>query len=273
MMAKKENFDFETEDKFKLDFSFFKNLTQKQKETILMIAIAVVAVIVIVVIGLLVLTGGNGNNNSNGNVGGNTGSNSSSEKGEEDNTSGGEGTMPDEISVLQISLLPTKTVYYVGDEPNYDGLYVYIRDGNGESKYIYYVNDPDAFTFSGFDSSAPTEKQVITVECRGLTDTFTVEILPAPESDANLVGISMKTLPRTKFYIVNGRLEAFNPEGGVILAEYDDGTTKEIDLQISNVSGYSFITAAGEYTLTIKFFDDHGGYAETALTITVVEYS
>ena len=44
-MAKQENFDFETDKKFSLDLSFFKNLTQKQKETILMVAIAVVAVI------------------------------------------------------------------------------------------------------------------------------------------------------------------------------------------------------------------------------------
>ena len=83
----------------------------------------------------------------------------------------------------------------------------------------------------------------------------------------------MKTLPRTKFYIVNGRLETFNPEGGVILCEYSDGSTKEVALQISNVSGYSYITEAGEYTLTIKYFDDKGGYAETTLTITVVKYS
>lgn len=272
-MAKKENFDFETDKKFSLDLSFFKNLTQKQKEMILMIAIGVVALIIIVVIGVVMISGNSGNS---GNNGGGAGDNGSSENGDGDGTEDDNvevETMPDNIKSFNIATPPTKRQYYVGDTPNYDGLYVYFRDENNDSKYLYYVDDPDAFTITGFDSSKPAEDQVITVQCCGLTDTFTVDILPAPESDADLVGISMKTLPRTKFYIVYGQLEAFNPEGGVILAEYNDGTTKEFDLQISNVSGYSFITEPGEYTLTIVFFDDHGGYAETTLTITVVEYS
>lgn len=274
-MAKKDDFDFETEGKgkFSLDLSFFTNLTKQQKGIILIAAVAVVLVIAIVI--TVVLVGANIDSGNDGTPGGITSGGDNDDNGENNNgNEDNDGDIDDDANPVQIYVadMPTKTSYYVGDSANYSGLVIGVMEENSSGFKLSYNEYPEKFEITGFDSSAPAEEQTITVKYREFTTTFTVEILPAPSSSADLVSISMKELPRTKFFIISGRLEAFNPEGGIILCEYSDGSTREVELQISNVSGYSYITTAGEYTLTIKYFDDNGGYAETTIDITVVEY-
>lgn len=263
-MAKKDNFDFDTDSKakFNFDFGFLKNLTKKQKELILMIAIAVVLVIVIVVVGVIIFTG---NKSGSGNNGGSTGNNTGDQSGELDD---GNTEVPEEISKFEISTNPTKTEYYVGDLEDYSGLTVYIKNAEGSSSFISYNSDPDAFTFSGFDSSKPAEEQVITVECRGFTDTFTIKIIENDIAHATLVGITVDPLPQTTYKVG----ESFKHTGGYIVAEYSDGTFETIKLRMKHVSGYGAIAnTPGEHEITISYSDDHGGYAETKITVTIVE--
>lgn len=262
-MAKKDDFDFETEGKgkFGFDLSFFTNLTKQQKGIILIAAVAVVLVIAIVVTVALIGAGANGGSNNGGTGnGGNTGTGG-------ENSGDATPDIPEEITVMDIAALPNKLTYYVGDDPNYAGLSVYIKSEDLPSSHIKYEDHPEDFIITGFDSSEPNDELVITVECRGLTDTFTVKILPAPVVGVTLTGITMKVLPKTNYVLG----EAFDPTEGVILAEYSDGTTVEVNLQINNVSGFSYITTAGEHQIKIKFFDDNGGYAETYITVTITE--
>ena len=263
-MAKKDdNFDFDTEGKGKLslDLSFFTNLTKQQKGIILIAAVAVVLVIAIVVT-CIILGAGNTNNGT-----GNSGNTNGGTNGGITSDGNNDSDIPEEITVMDIAALPNKLTYYVGDDPNYAGLSVYIKSEDLPSSHIKYEDHPEDFIITGFDSSEPNDELVITVECRGLTDTFTVKILPAPVVGVTLTGITMKVLPKTNYVLG----EAFDPTDGVILAEYSDGTTVEVNLQINNVSGFSYITTAGEHQIKIKFFDDNGGYAETYITITVTE--
>ena len=256
-MAKKDNdnFDFETEGKAKVSFdlSFLKNLTKEQKGIILA---AVATVLVVAIIVVCIALGANNNDNSNNNDG--TG------EGETVN----DGTVPDEIIKFYISSAPTKTLYYVGDNLDCTGLSVYVKSEELGSMYINYDADPDAFTITGFDSSAPAEEQVITVECQGFTDTFTIKILANEVGQASLKGITIDPLPVTTYKVG----DSFDTTGGYIVAEYSDGTFVTVELTMKHIFGFGAVAGTpGEHQIKVKYADDHGGYAETYITITITE--
>ena len=57
--------------------------------------------------------------------------------------------------------------------------------------------------------------------------------------------------------------------GAYILCEYSDGTTKLTKLYITHLSGRRAMQQVGEHVITVKYFDDNQGYAETTFTVTV----
>lgn len=264
-MAKKntENFDFDTEAKakFSLDLSFFKNLTQKQKETILMIVIAVVAVIVIVIVGVLMLGGNNSNNNPSDDS-------SVGENGNEDDNE----EVPEGLRVFNIASPPTKTVYFVGDELNCNGMYLHFRDAANDSYYIYYEDDPDAFEITGFDSSAPVERQIITVKCQGMSDTFVIEIKAVESETPKLVSIHFSTYPK-QIYSVDDKFSYLN---AVLTCTYSDGSTVDIELKPEYMYGIDeifdpteeHILLPGEHVIEIEYYEN-GVFVQTEYTITV----
>lgn len=262
-MAKKDNFDFETESKPKsgISFDFLKNLTQKQKGIIIAAVVGIVLVIAIVV--TIILIGANNNNSGNGGNEANVNNPGNSENDDENNNE-----MPEEITKFYISALPSKTEFTVGDPIDFSGLTVYVKSAEDESLYISYDDDPDAFIITGFDSSAPAEEQVITVECRGFTDTFTIKILEKDTGTARLVGITIDPLPQTTYKVG----ESFNTTGGYIVCEYSDGTFKTEAITMKNIFGFGAIAyTPGEHQIKIKYSDDKGGYAETYITVIIVE--
>lgn len=261
MMAKRENFDFETENKFNLNFDFFKNLTQKQKETILTITVGVIALIVIVVIGVVLLAGGNSGNGGNNGGGNNAGQNNSG-------TSGGSNdVVQGEITNFYIASVPFDTSYYIDEEANYDGLSIFVRSTGGGGRYVDYVDSPSDFKITGFDSSKVNEALTITVEYGGGTATFTVEIVEIPEVPPVLQSIYLDPMPQTTYTLE----DAFVFNNARIVAVYSDGTTKSEYLLMSHIDGFGAIDSLGEHVIYIRYFDDNGGYAETTLTITIVE--
>ena len=256
-MAKKDNdnFDFETESEGKGKFDlagFFSNLTKQQKGIILAVVAAVI-VVAIVIVGIVL---GAGNNNA-----GNT-----EDTGDGENIN--DGTVPEEITNFYISSAPTKTLYYVGDNLDCAGLAVYVKSEELGSMYINYDADPDAFTITGFDSSVATEEQVITVECQGFTDTFTIKILANEVGQASLKGITIDPLPVTTYKVG----DSFDTTGGYIVAEYSDGTFVTVELTMKHIFGFGKVAGTpGEHQIKVKYADDHGGYAETYITITITE--
>ena len=271
-MAKQKDFDFDTESKakFSLDFSFLKNLTQKQKELILMIAIAVVAVIVIVVIGVVVLTGGN--NTGGNNIGSNAGG--SSEGGDDGgNTEEGDSTtpeIPENVKDFYIASPPNKLSYYVGDEPNFTGLSVFIRGEGNNILTLYYTEAPGEFMITGFDSSAPVAEQTITVECSGFTDTFTIEIKEAPLAKPTLESIRLDPAPRdtAKAGV------ALSVKDAKIVCVYSDGSEKSIKLTHSHLYGYEnelMNAQVGDVITVYVRYTEDGYIAETSYTVTIIE--
>ena len=255
MAKKEENFDFDTEGKakFSFDLSFLKNLTKQQKGIILIAAVAVVLVIAIVV--TCIALGANGGNGGSSNGGTNIGGENNGDE------------VPDEISVFYISSTPTKISYVVGEEPDYSGLTFYMKSEATGSIFISYNSDPDAFTFSGFDSSAPVDEQVITVECNGFTDTFKISVRKLEDTPPILVSIHLDPMPKTEYKVG----DKFSYKSGKIVCTYDDGSTKVVDLTLNELSGFEGVTKeVGEHTITVKY-RENGVTMKITYTITVTE--
>jgi len=259
-MAKKDNFEFDTETKTKsvFDFSFFKNLTKKQKETILIVAIAVVAVVLIVVIGLLVISGTAGDGIfGNGSI-----------------LDGGGSTASNEITNIYVSTPPHKTTYSIGSEIDYSGLSIVVNKASFRSETVYYDDNPKDFKFSGFDSSSAMYNQVITVTYKGHSTTFKIDIKPDPDDILHIISVELISIPKTEYRV--GDIPSFS--GGKIMCTYSDGTTYTTDLTFGLTTGFEqaipygeyTISIPGEYTITVEYWD--GGYcATTSYTITVTE--
>ena len=257
-MAKKDNenfnFDTESEGKGKFDLvGFFKNLTKQQRGIILIAAVAVVLVIAIIV--TCVIIGGNGSSNNN----------------ENNNSNVNDNGLPTDITGFVISNLPIKTVYYVGAEPDYTGMSLYIRSSSG-TLIINYMEQPDSFKVTGFDSSVPVEKQTITVEYEGFTDTFTIKVIEVPVAAPTLVAIRLdpNNMP------VDTCKLGYAPDirGAKLVCEYSDGTTKVINLAYEHLSDFEEDLMAAQVgdTVTIPVVYDEDGYvAETSFTVTIVE--
>jgi len=82
------------------------------------------------------------------------------------------------VTGIEITTLPVKIVYAVGDTLDLSGMVITatLEDGSTQAVTV------TAENVSGFDSSAPAENQVLTVTCGGQTATFTVSITEATVS-------------------------------------------------------------------------------------------
>lgn len=162
---------------------------------------------------------------------------------------------------------PNKTTYYVGESPSWYGLEVKLITAEGSTIIL----GPESCTITGFDNSRPVENQVITVKYEQYTATFTVSIVERnheqqkPENNGKLSGMSFKTMPKTEYKVA----QWLSVEGGVLLLQYDDGTTKEINLTYDMVSGFN-TSKPGKYTLTVSY-REKGKTATLTYDITVTE--
>lgn len=259
-MAKKdtENFDFETESEGKGKFDlvgFFKNLTKQQKGIIIAAVAALIVVIAVSVV--LVVIGSNGGFTGNDNENGDN-------KGPitEDG-----GVAAADISQIYLGATPRKIVYNVGDDYDSSDLVVIVMLNDGTNHILYYEEHKEYISITGFDSSAPAENQVITIEYKGFTCTYNITVKDFELEPPTIVSIHLDPLPKTQYKVD----EMFTVEGGKIVCTYDDGSTKTVDLTPNHVSGFGAMSnGVGEYTITVKL-RDNGVLYKTTYTITVTE--
>lgn len=166
------------------------------------------------------------------------------------------------VQSISIDKMPDKTVYFTGEAANYDGLRILVKLNNGET----YIVTAAECQITGFSSLTPVDYCTIVVTYQGQNATFPVVIKEAPKTDHVLAKISLETLPKTE-YKVGENLSAKN---GVILCEYQDGTTHRINLNKINIYGFDKVNGPGTYTLTVRY-EENGITCSTTYTITVTK--
>lgn len=284
-MAKIDSFDFDTDSSLKggegLNLEFLNNikfldkLTYSQKKLIFFSAILIVITVIICVALLIVsATGGfSGGNNGGINIGG--GNNSSDDNGGADNNEDGDEGGKDlsiygEIKDFHIYSTPYKTTYVVGEQPVYTGLGIMFTTDNAGDIRIYYEEEPENFTITGFDSSVATDKQTITVDYCGYTATFTVKISKVTSAVATLTGIHLDPVPPAEVPY------GYPPDvtNAKIICTYSDGSFKEVDLQYEHLSNYEedILAASPGDQVTINVVYSEGGITQTtSFTVTITE--
>lgn len=173
-----------------------------------------------------------------------------------------------EIGHISISSTPNKTTYYVGEEADYEGLRITVTHRNGKQSTV----PISECTITGFDNTAPAEKQTISVQYEGFIATFSITVRETPKPTSTLVGIYLEELPKTEYKAD----EWLDTTGGVIVREYKDGSIMRISLVNSYVFGWEAALQAfeageeGPYTLTVKY-KEGGILVETTYEITITE--
>ena len=257
-MAKKdtENYDFETESEGKGKFDlvgFFKNLTKQQKGIIIAAVATLIVVIAVVVVFIVIESNGGFDNNGDGD---------NNESITEDG-----GVAAADISQIYLSATPEKTVYNVGDNFDSSGILITVMLTDGNNKFLHYEEHKEYINITGFDSSAPVENQVITIEYKGFTCTYNITVKDFELEPPTIVSIHLDPLPKTQYKID----ELFTVEGGKIVCTYDDGSTKTVDLTPNHVSGFGAMSnGVGEYIITVKL-RENGKLYKTTYTINVTE--
>ncbi len=156
------------------------------------------------------------------------------------------------VKKVEIVTLPTITEYYVGDTLDTNGLTI---------KVTYYDDSSKIFT-SGFTCSptylSKSGTQTITVSYGGKTCTFDVNVKPN-----DLVKIEVKTNPTKTEYFVG---ETLNTTGLVLLATYNNGTTRDITSDYTCTP--TKLDTAGEQTIKVSYY---GKTCEFKVTVKPVE--
>lgn len=165
-----------------------------------------------------------------------------------------------QVSQVAISSLPTKLEYYVDEQPSYTGLTITTLLNNGTS----FAEGPEACTFSGFDSRFAVSRQDIYVTYGEHIFVFSITIKERPRPFSPLTKISLETLPKTE-YVAGDWL---NVDDGVLLLEYENGSTRRIRLEPYMIYGFS-AKNEGTFTITVKLRED-GYLATCTYEITVV---
>ena len=166
-----------------------------------------------------------------------------------------------EISYVAISSLPTKLVYYVGEQPSYTGLAITTTFNDGTE----FTEGPEACTFSGFNSEFAVEEQRITVKYKEHTFVYTITIKEPVRPFSPLRSVTLESMPKTEYKVGDW----MNVNDGVLLLEYEDGSTRRIRLEHKHVYGFS-TDNPGTFTLTVKVHED-GYLATCTYEITVTE--
>ena len=173
---------------------------------------------------------------------------------------------PDNIKITSISInARPDSHYYVGEEFNPEGTRIQVL--TNKPNFTYWVDYRD-LTFSGFDSSAPTESQTITVTYQGHQATFNIVIEEYPVEAPTLVSIDVPNV------ITTYTLEAWNKYGPrlgnlKIVLTYSDGSTREIPLESSiHVMKPERLSSPGTTELTV-IYTESGVTFEHKIVITV----
>ena len=146
---------------------------------------------------------------------------------------------------LTVSKAPAKMTYFVGDTLDTTGLELILIYNNGDTETV-----TSGFSTSGFDSSTAGTK-VVTVECKGKTATFTVEVVKPRITIANN-SLSFDSIGSTKSIIVTT-----TPSDQKIVWSSSNKNVATVSDGVVTAKG------AGNATITAKFTYNNIEYTAT----------
>lgn len=167
-----------------------------------------------------------------------------------------------EITSIDITREPTKTVYEIGDTPDWSGMEVTASYNDDSSRVL----ESSEYSVTGFNSAANAESQTITVTSTSgsKTDTFTVKIdkktITAANAfdytaPANLVYNKTDKEPTvTKKTPYDGSATVTYEKGGEAVTETNTVGTYKVFVSADETSTYKAIekTEIGQFTVTPK---------------------
>lgn len=146
------------------------------------------------------------------------------------------------VERIEITSMPNKTVYNLGEKINLDGIVVEAFYDDGTSFVI------EDYEVSGFDSTyegvCPVYVSYVAPNGWGFDTYFDVEIV---DPRAKVTDIYIASLPNKLIY---ERRESLDLTGLVVMANYSDGSSAEI--KDYKVSGYNALKN-GVHTLTVAY--------------------
>ncbi|MEE3450018.1 MAG: bacterial Ig-like domain-containing protein, partial [Acutalibacteraceae bacterium] len=155
------------------------------------------------------------------------------------------------IKRIEITAVPSKTSYYVGETFDASGIKVIAHYNNDSQKDV-----SSSVTYSGFNSSTSGTK-TITVTYEGKTAQFDVYIL-----DNKVEKITITKAPDKTVYYTG---EEINLSGLTVIAQYSNGSTEDVSSQIKGVRNFDN-TAPGTQNVEIEY----GGKTAT-FSVTVIK--
>ena len=146
-----------------------------------------------------------------------------------------------EIKQIYIESFP-KLQYYVGEEADYSGLSLALVLKNGDIEYIQYNEETkDEIIITGFDSKKATESKKITIQYEDVSSTYYISIKDVPKPDPVLINIKIDVMPKTEYKVG----EWLNTEGGMLIKEYNDGSTSRTIIINQYISGWEEAVTGG----------------------------
>lgn len=143
-----------------------------------------------------------------------------------------------EIKSVSIASTPTKTVYYVGEDLDLDGLKLKVSYSAGEADII-----EAGYTLVGETKLDAAGTRTVSVSYSGYTTSFIVTVKKVEALSATLTSLPVKTE-----YMVG---DEFDGTGAAFTVTYTDGSTKTFTDGIT-FTGFSS-TAKGERTITATY--------------------
>ena len=152
-----------------------------------------------------------------------------------------------ELIKIEVTKKPNKTQYLEGESLNTAGMEVtaYYNDGSSASV--------TGYTITGYTSTPGTK--TVTVSYQGKTTSFAVNV-----TAKSVTSITMKSNPKKTEYLTG---ESLDLTGAKITVKYNNGTSEEIAVDSSMVTGYD-PNKVGSQTVTVAY-----GGKTASFTVTV----
>ncbi len=171
------------------------------------------------------------------------------------------------LSSIEVTTLPSRTEYYVGDELNLTGMIVTAHYEEGDDEYV-----TNKVTVSPTTLNSTGTITITISYTEGditKTDTFTVTVTEEPvpiDEPATLESLVIESKPNKTTYYVG---EELNTAGLKVSACYSDQSTQDVTEKVT-LSPTKFLTAGDKIKVTVRYAEKNVS-VQTSFNVKVIE--